>query len=111
MPFAGASPAFTITAVTLHTTPIQVGGQSIVAGLTVQYAGLIITGLNLTRLENGEPRVFFPRMGRGCRIVLQNPADRDALLRLALDSYRTLTGREFAAPPVAKASLETDTLA
>jgi hypothetical protein len=79
------------------------------AKLVLSYGAMTITGVQLVKAESGALLVWFPRLGRGNRIALHEQRERDRLLTVALSAFRKATGRNLAAPPVAKASPALDT--
>lgn len=101
--------AVTLASMTAHPQAILAGEQAIVAHLTVECGPLTISGLALTRLPSGEMKIWFPSSGRDRRVVMRDRTERDALLSLAVNAYRALTGRDPAETPVAKASPKSDT--
>ena len=99
---------FVVEAVTIPSTPYRVPGGEVQAGLVLGYGALTIAGAQIVQADSGALHVWFPRLGRGNRLALHGQQERDELLAVALAAFRKATGRNLAAPPVAKASLIKD---
>lgn len=102
-------PAFAIPSMTVQALPYQGEDRELIATFSVEFGPVLLNGLRLARMDSGELRLQMPRAGRASRTLIRGQNARNALLALACNAYRALTGRDPAEMPVAKASPNTDT--
>ena len=88
--------SFAVHSMTVHNPPIRAEHQTIYANMAVEYGPLLVVGVALARLHDGQMRIWLPNFGRDRRVVFRDHAERARLLQLSLAAYRALTGRDLA---------------
>ncbi len=98
------NPTLSIASIRVHPQPLtRTDGDLALAHLSLVWGPWLMVGAILLRDQRGRVRVQLPGNSRSYRVRLLDQAMREHLLRLALDAYRGITGRDLAEMPVAKA--------